>query len=125
MKELNLKKCMKCNTLIRVLEECNCDDGNLMCCGEKMQSVVANSTDAAVEKHVPVYEKVGDNIKITVPHVMEEKHYIEYIFAVYENEVIEKHFTFSSEPSLVVPYESGMKIYSYCNLHGLWGKEVE
>ena len=40
MKELNLKKCMKCNTLIRVLEECNCDDGNLMCCGEKMQSVV-------------------------------------------------------------------------------------
>ena len=26
----------------------------LSCCGEKMTELVANSTDAAVEKHVPV-----------------------------------------------------------------------
>ena len=28
-------------------------------------------------------------------------------------------------PEMVVPYKKGMLIYSYCNKHGLWKKEVD
>ena len=37
MKELILKKCMKCNALVKVLEDCSCDDCGIICCGEPMK----------------------------------------------------------------------------------------
>ena len=54
----------------------------VMCCGQKMTEMVANTTDAAQEKHVPVVEKDGDKVKVTVgsvEHPMAEEHYIEWI----------------------------------------------
>ena len=54
----------------------------VVCCGEPMKELTANTTDAAVEKHVPVV-KVEDN-KVTVSvgsveHPMTEAHYITLI----------------------------------------------
>ncbi len=36
------------------------------CCGEAMQELVANTTDAAQEKHVPVIAKNGDAVEVSV-----------------------------------------------------------
>ena len=60
MEELKLKRCLKCGALVKVLQDCNCDDG-IMCCGEKMQDVVANSMDASFENHVPTYQKEDEH----------------------------------------------------------------
>lgn len=125
MKELKLKKCLKCNALVKVIEECNCEDCGIVCCGEPMKDVKANSVDAAFEKHVPVYEIEGSNILITVNHVMEEDHYIEWISYVTNNLEITKQFKPNEELKLIVPYEKGAKLYSYCNKHGLWEKGVD
>ena len=125
MKELKLKKCLKCNALVKVIEDCNCEDCNFVCCGEPMKYVKSNSVDAAFEKHVPVYEIDGSNIVITVKHVMEEGHYIEWISYVTNNLEITKQFKPNEEIKLTVPYEKVTKIYSYCNKHGLWEKEVD
>lgn len=125
MKELKLKKCLKCNALVKVIEECNCEDCGIVCCGEPMKDVKANSVDAAFEKHIPVYEIDGSNIVITVNHVMEEDHYIEWISYVTNNLEITKQFKPNEELKLTVPYEKGAKLYSYCNKHGLWEKEVD
>ncbi len=124
MKELKLKKCLKCNALVKVIEDCNCEDCGIVCCGEPMKDVKSNSVDAAFEKHIPVYEIDGSNIVITVNHVMEEDHYIEWISYVTNNLEITKQFKPNEELKLTVPYEKGAKIYSYCNKHGLWEKEV-
>ena len=51
----------------------------ISCCGKPVEELVANTTDVAVEKHVLVYEKVGDKIIVKVGKVeypMEEKHYM-------------------------------------------------
>ena len=51
---------------------------------------VENTTDAATEKHVPVYEKVEDEIVVKVgevEHPMEKEHYIMWIAQVTENRV--------------------------------------
>lgn len=125
MKELILKKCMKCNALVKVLEDCSCDDCGIVCCGEPMKEVRANSVDASFEKHVPTYEKDGNNIHIKVNHVMEEEHYIEWILVKMEKENREVLLQPGDTPEMIVPYEKGVLIYAYCNKHGLWKTEVE
>ena len=125
MKELILKKCMKCNALVKVLEDCNCEDCGIVCCGEPMVEVKANSVDASFEKHVPTYEKEGENIHIKVNHVMEEDHYIEWILVKTEKENREVILKPGDMPEMIVPYEQGTLIYAYCNKHGLWKTEVE
>lgn len=125
MKELILKKCMKCNALVKVLEDCSCDDCGIVCCGEPMKEVRANSVDASFEKHVPTYEKEGNNIHIKVNHVMEEEHYIEWILVKMEKENREVLLQPGDTPEMTVPYEKGSLIYAYCNKHGLWKTEVE
>ena len=125
MKELKLKKCMKCGALVKVLEDCTCEGCGIVCCSEPMELVKANSTDAAVEKHVPEFEIRDDKVYITVNHVMEEDHYIEWILVQTEKEDREIVLKPGDTPEMVVPYKRGMLIYSYCNKHGLWKKEVD
>lgn len=90
-----------------------------------MEEVKANSVDAAFEKHVPTYEKVGDVMNIKVNHVMEEDHYIEWILVLTEKEEKKLILKPNDTPEMTVPYEKGALIYAYCNKHGLWKTVVE
>ena len=52
----------------------------LMCCGQKMKEIIPGTTDAAVEKHVPVYKVEGNLVTVTVgstEHPMMPEHSIE------------------------------------------------
>ena len=124
VKEMIFRKCPSCGALVTVLKECNCPCG-IECCDEKMEELVANSVDAAAEKHVPTYQKEGDSIVVTVNHVMEEEHYIKYLIAEYKDSHIMNEFKPHDKLELKVPYESGMMLYSYCNKHDLWSKKVD
>ena len=127
MKELKLKKCMKCNALVKVLEDCKDESCGIVCCGEPMKEVKANSTDAAFEKHVPTYEVKDGKIFVKVNHVMEEEHYIEWIYIEtkkgFQVKYLEPNQESSCSISIIDNEIEG--VYSYCNLHGLWKKEVE
>ena len=125
MKDLVFKKCLKCGSLVRVIKDCECEDCGIMCCGEKMNLVKANSVEASAEKHIPSYEVIGNEMKITVNHVMEEEHYIEWILVQTENGGYEKHFNSGDVLEFIVPYTKDSVIYAYCNKHGLWKKVVE
>ena len=125
MKELVIKKCFKCNAIVRVIEDCNCDNCGIVCCGEKMKNLTANSTDGAVEKHVPTYEIKGDLVEVVVSHVMDSDHYIEWISASYENEEHVKYLNPGEDAKAVFKYQKGMVLYSYCNKHLLWKTEVK
>ncbi len=124
-KELVIKKCSKCNTLIEVIKDCNCDNCSIKCCGEEMIELVPNSVDATLEKHVPNYEVIDNQIIVTVNHVMEEDHFIEWIAMSSNNEIIKKVLLPNEKASAIFPYVKGSKIYSFCNKHGLWAKDVE
>ena len=117
---LKLKKCLICGRVVEVT-----NDEPVMCCGQEMVDVIPNSTDAAVEKHIPNYEKVEDEIFVTVNHVMEKDHYIEWLELVTDTEKIKVELYPEQEASARFPYVPGSKIYAYCNKHGLWVKEVE
>ena len=120
---MKLFKCSKCGTLIDMLEE-NC---KVMCCGEPMTELVANTTDAAKEKHVPFVQVEDDTVYVRVgevPHPMDEDHYINFIVAEYSDSVVKYMFKPGETPEAVFDYEKGMVIYEYCNKHGLWKKEL-
>ena len=53
MKKLRFYRCQHCgNIVIKVVDS----RVPVMCCGEIMKELVANTTDAAQEKHVPVID---------------------------------------------------------------------
>ena len=125
MKEkLIVKKCNHCGAIVKVIKDCNCEGCGIVCCGEPMQEMIPNAVDAAVEKHVPTYDILDDEIIVKVNHVMEEEHYIEWISFVSEN----KEYTIKLKPGEVAeckfPYVKGATLYAYCNKHGLWKAEA-
>lgn len=120
-----IKKCLKCGATVRVLEDCKCDNCGITCCGEKMVELKANSSDGAIEKHLPDYEVKDNKIYIKVNHVMEEDHYIEWISIVNNNKEEIIYLKPENSAEAVYDYIKGSVIYSYCNKHGLWKKEVE
>jgi superoxide reductase len=116
-------KCKKCGKVVAVLKGSPCDT---VCCGEAMVELKANTTDAAVEKHVPVVQKNGNLVEISVGsvnHPMEEKHYIEWIAIETKNSTQIKSLNPGEEPKAVFALTDGdefVRAYAYCNLHGLW-----
>ena len=123
-REFIVQKCPKCGAVIKVLKDCNCE-GGFECCGEKMQTLIPNSVDAAVEKHVPNYEVKDGKIYVKVNHVMEEDHSIEWISIVFGDKEVTTYLEPGKEAIAHSKYVPGATIYAYCNKHGLWKKEVE
>ena len=125
MKEVKYYRCPICGNVIEVV---NGNVNMVKCCGQTPVLMEANTVDAAVEKHVPVYEIEGEEIVVKVGeviHPMEEAHYITFITLVTNDRVIRVDLKPGDEPVVRLPYVSGSVIYEYCNLHGLWKNEVE
>lgn len=125
MNELIIKKCNKCGAIVRVLKDCSCNDCGIKCCGEEMNELKVNSVDASFEKHIPTYELEGNMLNITVNHVMDDDHFIEWISIISDNEEETIYFKPGEKATASIKYIKGSKIYSYCNKHGLWMTEVE
>lgn len=118
--ELKLKRCPICGRIIEVT-----NDEPVICCNVEMEDIIPNSVDCAVEKHVPTYERVEDEIFVKVNHVMEKEHYIEWICMVNGDEKTKVELYPEQEASARFPYVKGAKLYAYCNKHGLWENEVK
>lgn len=122
---LLIKKCASCGALVKVIEDCTCENCGIKCCGEEMKLLVPNSVDAAVEKHIPTYQLVEDEIFVNVNHVMEKEHFIEWICLVADNKEFFVRLYPEQNAECRFPYIPGSTIYAYCNKHGLWKKDVE
>ncbi|HNW59424.1 MAG TPA: desulfoferrodoxin [bacterium] len=113
----------RCAICGNVLEVITVGGGTPSCCGQHMTLQQENTTDAAVEKHVPVVEKNG-TVKVTVGsvlHPMTEAHYIQWIEVITASKVLRKDLKPGEEPVAVFTVdEPVLKVREYCNLHGLW-----
>ncbi len=114
--------CKKCGNLVEVLFT---GPGELVCCGEPMIHLAGNTEEAAYEKHIPVVEDLGDSIKVlvgSVPHPMEEKHYISMIEVCTQKKVLRHELKPGEAPEAVFPVKKAdvITVREYCNLHGLW-----
>lgn len=114
-------KCQVCGIIAEVLDG---GAGELVCCGQPMELLVENTVDAAKEKHVPVVEKAKGGVKVTVgsvPHPMEEKHYIEWIEVIADGRVCRQFLNPGDAPEAFFRVKAAEVVArEYCNLHGLW-----
>ncbi len=122
--ELIIKKCLKCGAIIKVITDCRCDDCGIICCNEVMTTLKSNSTDAAFEKHVPTYEFDGNTLKVTVNHVMEQEHFIEWICLKTEDREEFRYLKPNTKAEVTFKSVKAGTLYSYCNQHGLWQNEI-
>lgn len=90
--------------------------------------LIANTTDAAGEKHVPVITVSNDEVHIavgSVEHPSLDAHYIEWIVLVTEGGFQMKWLKPGMKPEASFKTtEKVVAAYEYCNLHGLWMAKV-
>lgn len=120
-KRNEIYKCEKCGNIVEVTHGAG---GVMVCCNENMKLMNENSTDAAVEKHVPVVEKTDGGYRVFVgsaEHPMVDDHYIEWIEILTETEVYRKFLSPNEKPEAFFKLDGEIvKARAYCNLHGLW-----
>ncbi|GFN23980.1 desulfoferrodoxin [Thermanaeromonas sp. C210] len=114
-------RCSVCGNMVEVLHT---GVGTLVCCGKPMELMGENTVDASKEKHVPVVTWVDGGLKVTVgsvPHPMEDKHYIEWIELRAGGRVWRQQLAPGDPPEAVFYGATGdATARAYCNLHGLW-----
>lgn len=120
--------CRRCGNLIEMINDSGVTP---ICCGTDMNELTPNSVEAATEKHIPVVEIDGNIAKVTVGstlHPMEEFHYIEWIYL--ETSIGIKRVKLNPKEEPIASFalleeETVISAYAYCNLHGLWIKELK
>ncbi len=121
--EMKFYRCAKCGQMVAIVEKKGCP---IMCCGQPMEEVVAGTTDASVEKHVPVIKQEGNLVTVTVgavEHPMVEEHYIEWIALQTKQGNQRKKLNPGDKPEAAFALVDGDEVvaaYAYCNLHSLW-----
>lgn len=115
-----------CNLCGNVITHAISSGVPVVCCGEEMQELVANTSDGAYEKHVPAVSVEGNTVNVvigSVPHPMTAQHYIQFIAIETKQGFQIKHLEPTDEPKASFALTDGDELihtYEYCNLHGLW-----
>jgi len=118
-------KCSVCGNIVEVV---GVGGGSLVCCGKEMVLQTENTSDGALEKHVPVVEIDNDKIKVRigeVAHPMEDSHYIEWIEVISAGRSYKTFLKPGDLPEAefcVSDFNGDLTVREYCNLHGLWKK---
>ena len=121
--EMKFYRCAVCGQIIAIVKGTGAP---LVCCGEKMQEIIPGTTDASVEKHVPVFEVRDNKVLVTVGaavHPMLPEHYIEWVSLQTKYGNQRKALKPGDEPKVCFPISEGDEVkavYAYCNLHSLW-----
>lgn len=119
--------CETCGNLVGMIQSGGVP---IFCCGKPMKELVPNTTDAAVEKHVPVIEVDGNNVTVKVSsttHPMTKEHHIAWVYLMTEQGGQRKCLAVDGEPVVKFALNDDDKVisvYAYCNLHGLWKAEL-
>ena len=125
--EVKFYICRHCGNIVCYVKKVGAP---IMCCGQKMEELTANTVEAAVEKHIPEVAIENGLVKVVVGsvlHPMTEAHLIEWV-AVQTNKGVQiKKLAANDQPACefaLVADEKVECVYAYCNLHGLWKKEL-
>ena len=121
VERLQVYKCSTCGNIVEVLTG---GAGDLVCCGESMENLTAKTADAATEKHVPVIERINGGIKVkvgSVPHPMEDKHYIEWIELIAGDQIMVAFLKPGDAPEAVFKTDAtDVSAREFCTVHGFW-----
>ena len=110
--------CKHCGNIVGLIHNAGVP---LICCGEPMQELKANTTEAAQEKHVPVVTVAGDTVTVSVgsvSHPMTSEHSIQWIYLQTKHGGQRKALLPEEEPKAVYKLvdDEPVAAFAYCNL---------
>ncbi len=118
--------CERCGNVVEMVH----DSGvNPVCCGQKMTYLEPGVVEASHEKHIPVVEVKENTVKVSigsVEHPMAEEHSILWVYLQTDKGGQRKCLEVGKPPVVTFALEDEKPVaaYAYCNLHGLWKKEI-
>lgn len=126
MSKLGFYVCKDCDFEVQVIRSGACEPN---CFTDSLTYLEPNTKEAATEKHIPEVTVDGNTLTVqigSVIHPMSEEHNIEWIYVETEKGGQMKHLKTTEEPKAVfsIVDDKALKVYAYCNLHGLWVKEL-
>lgn len=127
MKEQKFYICKHCGNIVGMIYNAG---PKIICCGEPMVELVANTEEAATEKHIPVVKVEGNQVTAcvgSVEHPMLEAHHIAWIYLQTEQGGQRKSLPVDGKPEVTFALAEGDKAvacFAYCNLHGLWKADI-
>lgn len=120
-KRLQVYKCEVCGNIVEVLHE---GEGELVCCDQPMKLLEEKTEEQGKEKHLPVMEKTDKGVQLkvgSIPHPMEEKHFIEWVAVETDKGVFRKFLKPAEKPEAEFEIRGDiLQAREYCNIHGLW-----
>ena len=121
--EMKFYRCEVCGQIVAIVKKTG---SPVVCCGKPMKELIPGTTDASVEKHVPVFEVKDGFLHVSVgsvPHPMAEEHYIEWVSVQTKFGNQRKALKPGQPPKACFAICEGDEVeavYAYCNLHSLW-----
>lgn len=121
--EQKFLKCSHCGNIVGMVHDAGVP---MMCCGQKMNELIAGTTEASLEKHIPVFTIEGNKVIVkvgAVEHPMIEEHYIEWVSLQTKYGNQRKALKAGDKPEVCFAICDGDEVeavYAYCNLHSLW-----
>ncbi|MBM7623798.1 desulfoferrodoxin [Sporohalobacter salinus] len=122
---MEIREIFKCDICGNVVELVQAGAPALVCCGEDMKKLEAQTEDSSVEKHVPVVKENEGGIEVVVGstlHPMEADHLIKFIEVLTEDKVLRAELESGEEPkaSFNIDKSKVIEVREFCNVHGLW-----
>lgn len=120
---MQIYKCNACGNIIEILSP---GVGALVCCEKEMELLQEQTDEMKIEKHKPVITVKGETKTIrvgSIPHPMEEEHYIMFIEAIspdkkyLKRKYLKPHEAAEMEIKCI---HSEITARELCNIHGLW-----
>lgn len=121
--DVKFYRCKHCGQIVAIVKATGVP---VVCCGEPMEELIPGTVDAALEKHVPVYEVQDGVVTVkvgSVEHPSLPEHYIGFIALVSGNTIQRAELKPGDKPEAVFYIDRNASVdavYEYCNLHGLW-----
>lgn len=119
--KLEVYKCTMCGNIVEVLHG---GAGELVCCDQPMEKLVAKTADEGKEKHVPVIENIDGGVKVkvgSVAHPMEADHHIEWIEILADGKAYRQFLNPGDAPEAEFAVRADkISAREHCNKHGMW-----
>lgn len=118
--------CRRCGALAELISGKSVP---MSCCGQEMEPLLPNTTEASGEKHLPVASVQGDQVRVNVgsdSHPMTPEHLIQWVYLQTRRGAQRKQLQPTDPPEVAFRLENDepVAVYAYCNLHGLWKSEL-
>ncbi len=115
-------QCPTCKTVVMALSK----EIPPSCCNVAPKAIKPGEVEAATEKHKPVIDIDGRQVTVSVgsiAHPATPEHYIEWVVLETTQGRTCKTLGPTVSPKAIfalLPDETVIGAYAYCNLHGLW-----